>query len=219
MPTVRQQVNYKQYVEDMKKQEPIPPIPSFLEWLVAEKLSDENSSDIWIKDPDAVALIAFPDDYEYVSFLKPSEILIEHGYKRKLIVNANGNQLDNPVWVIARITHSGPIGMSPSERVVSSGQTEKRTKRAKSPLSIPKSAKQSKGGGDNIRVHLKEIPEARGGEKLFLKVWSEMPESTGTVITLADAFDKAGAKQANAVKSARWYIKKHLKNGFAEIAK
>jgi len=155
---------------------------------------------IFERDPEAINLVNFADKAIYASFTEPSETMVPRDHRIRKIISSSkfGGKLPKPVWLIEPIVTSTPklIGSNVSKKISTRKHGEKIT--------------------DNQRVRLLEIPITRGGEKLFLKVWSEMPNSIGTAITLAEAFAEAGSTQKNTLNSARYYIKRWVSAGKAE---
>lgn len=71
---------------------------------------------------------------------------------------------------------------------------------------------------DESKLKLLKVANAKAGEALFLKIWNESPEQTGTITSLAKAYEMAGAAgQKDALASSKYYVKLILKRGDAEI--
>lgn len=90
----------------------------------------------------------------------------------------------------------------------------------------PKRAKRTSvgaGGGsgskvtDSTRVKLLGYGNVRGGELLFMKTWEGLPDATGSIAALAEAFTAAGTTQKDPLVSARYYVKRQLAANQAQI--
>lgn len=77
----------------------------------------------------------------------------------------------------------------------------------------------AKRGGltDNIRVKLLGYDNVRGGELLFMQTWMSLPDATGSITALSEAFTKAGTTQKDPLVSARYYVKRQLAANKAQI--